>query len=75
MSRCGFTKTTSSLKYFYLSTKGIIVSIAKDIIGCKNEQGEMVQCKKQNIYQRNAFEQSYDQNRYDLMDIDLINEP
>lgn len=51
------------------------MSIAKDIIGCKNEQGEMVQCKKQNIYQRNAFEQSYDQNRYDLMDIDLINEP
>ncbi len=45
---------------FNLTYEGIIMSITKDIIGCKNEQGEMVQCKKQNIYQRNVFEQSYD---------------
>lgn len=50
-------------------------SIANDLVTCMLEDGTYAQAKKNLVFQRNPYNNSFDPERQDLMDMDVLNEP
>lgn len=55
--------------------KAIVEHINGDIITNSLEDGTMIQAKKKDVFQRNPTNQDFDEDRFDLMDTDVLNEP
>jgi myosin heavy subunit len=55
--------------------KGVVETVSSDNAICSTEEGALVHAKKNLIFQRNPAYSSFNSERWDLMDTDVLNEP